>query len=172
MPKVRPLSPFEAKATLANRFGKVADRVRQIATVLGIRPYRVFLVWSQYSGSERGEGTSKEVKRIEILPTPQVISLDSVALSPQAAGILPMGSVRVNEISISFTMDQLKGRWFPDPNELDVPNNYEFHWEIIEDGRGDSVPEVMRFRLAADPFRRGDMVDWTVNLERTDTVEK
>ena len=29
MPLPRPLSPFQAKATLANRLGRVADRVRQ-----------------------------------------------------------------------------------------------------------------------------------------------
>jgi hypothetical protein len=142
------------------------DRVRQVATRFGLRPYRVFLVWTQFGGAERGEGTEREVARIEILPAPKVISLDSVALAPQTAGILPMGSIRVEKISVSLTLDQLKGRMIPVPHEDHIPVTYSFHYEVREDGRGDTAVEIMKFRLASDPFRRAGKIDWVVNLER------
>lgn len=171
MPKPRALSSGEAKKTLVNRLGPRVDRLRQISTSRGLRPYRVSLVWTQFAGEERGDGAEKEIGRIELLPTPKVISLDAVAMSPQAAGMVPMGSIRVEKISVTYTLDQLKGRMLPTPHEAHIPQNVQFYYEVKEDGRGDAQPEVMHFRLAADPFRRAGKIDWVVNLERIGTVE-
>ncbi len=147
------------------------DRVRQFATKFGIRPSRVFLVHTVFGGAERGEGTAREISRVELLPCPRVISLDAVAMTPQTAGIVPIGSIRVERISVTYTLDTLKGRMVPRENEARIPENVSFHYEVYEDGRGDAEPEVMRFRLAADPFRRAGKIDWVVNLERIESVD-
>jgi hypothetical protein len=171
MPKPRALTVGQARRTLVNRLGgRVVDRVRQIATNQGLRPYRVALVWTTWTGTERGEGLEKEFARVELLPTPKVISLDSIAMSPQAAGMLPMGSIRVEKISVTNTLDRLKGKSFPTPHEQHIPDNIGFYYEVKEDGRGDFEPEIARFRLASEPFRRAGHVDWVVNLERLDTL--
>ncbi len=172
MPKPRALTPGEAKKSIANRLGPRVDRYRQFATKYGIRPYRVFLVHTKFAGEERGVGDETEISRVELLPSPKLISLDSVALSGQSAGMLPMGSVRLELVSVTYTLDTLKGRMIPNKNEDHIPDNVTFCYEIMEDGRGDAHPEVMRFRLAADPTRRAGQVDWAINLERIDTVEK
>lgn len=173
MPKVRPLTPTEARATLANRLGPTVDRIRQIATNLGVRPYRVFLVWTRWSGSERGEGNEQEVLRVEVLPTPRVTSLDNVSFSPMHAGVLPVGSLRVDRISVATlpscfptTYDLLRGHMVPTPHEDQTPEPFEFFYEVIEDGRGDCPPVRAKYRLLSVPFRRAGKVDWTVTLER------
>jgi hypothetical protein len=176
MPKVRALSPEQAKRTLANRFGKRADRLRQIATNKGIRPYRVFLTWIKWDGPDRGEGTDTLVKRIEILPTPRVKSLDNLSFSLFHAGTIPVGSLRVDRISVHrFTEDILLGKAFPDnplpfgesPIEKHLPAPWEFFYEVVEDGRGDFPAKRKRFRPMNNPVREAGKVHWSIMLERT-----
>lgn len=170
MPKPRALTTAEAKRSLAHRFGPRADRLRQFATKFGIRPYRVFLIWTRWWGDERGEGRETEIKRVEILPNPKVESLDAVAYSPSSAGTIPLGSIRLTGVSVdAFTFDLLEGR-HADVIERDdaktIKGDVSFFYEIVEDGRGDDPPTRARFRLATTPFRRAEKVDWLLVLER------
>lgn len=177
MPKIRPLSPEKAANTLAHRLARKADRLRQLAVNVGVRPYRVFLTWTYWdAGTERGEGDEKLYRRIEILPTPRVTSLDSVSFSIFHAGTLPVGSVKVDRISASaFTEDMLLGKAFPDDplpfgeklGEKHIPEPYEFFYEIVEDGRGDNPAKRNRFRPLNRPFRRAGKLDFTIMLERS-----
>ena len=157
---------MEARGTLVNRFVKLADRLRQLNTKFGLRPYRVFLVWSKWTGEERGEVNEVEALRIEILPTPKVSSLDSVALNPMSAGIVPVGSLRVTEVSGAFTQDVLMGKKLPVLHEETIPEPWEFFYEVVEDGRGDPEPVRSKFRLMSTPFRNAENVEWNVTLER------
>lgn len=178
MPIPKPLTPSQASHSLANRFGRTADRIRQFATKFGVRPYRVFLVWDRSTGEERGEGIEVEYRRIEILPTPKVESLDAVALSPHYAGVLPVGSIRVTRISSAFTGDILSGKAIPSGQAAPgvpfaisergehIQEPTAFYYELIEDGRGDPMPSRSKYRLAATPSRRAGKVDWLVVLER------
>lgn len=168
MPKVRPLCRDEAIKSLANRLAPRIDRIRQIATNLGTRPYRVFLTWTTWTGTERGEGYEQVVRRTEILPTPLVASLDRLALTQFAAGTLPMGSVQVTEVSATLTEDLLTGRWVPEPHEDEVPPPKDFFYEVVEDGRGDPEPVRWRFRLMSKPFRDAENVQWKLLLEKED----
>ena len=166
MPKPSALSATQAKRTLAHRLVGRVDRVRQIATRLGVRPYRVALVWTTFTGEERGEGREVEVKRIELLPTPKVESLDNILFNPMSIGVMPVGLIRLSLVSGSYTSDQLSGNWVPTPHET-PPGQYSFYYEIQEDGRGDPDPVPMRYRLAARPMRRAGQVAWNIMLERT-----
>lgn len=164
MPTPKPLTDAQAKRSLANRLAPKADRIRQIATKLGIRPYRVFLVWVVYSASERGEGREKEIRRKEILPTPLVESLDAVARNPYAVGIVPEGSIRVSRVSVqSFTSDELAGRA---PGEVLIPDPYGFFYEVVEDGRHGMEQHRQKYRLSAQPMLQPDRVQWMIVLER------
>lgn len=166
MPKPRALTPQEAKRTLAHRFGPRGDRLRQLATRFGVRPYRCFLVWTKYTGGERGEGSEKLVAEAELLPTPKVISLDSVTYSPYHAGTFPDGSVKLDRVSVGYTADFLRGLVVP-KREEHLPEPYDFFYELREDGRGDDPAARDRYRLLSPPFRQPGRVCWVLMLERS-----
>lgn len=166
MPKPRPLSGAQAKRSLAHRLGARADRLRQFNTRFGIRPYRVFLVWTRYGGQERGEGAERLVARVELLPTPKVVDLSSIALTGMAAGVIGIGTLRVSEISTCYTQDTLAGKFIPEYHEDRIPEPFDFCYEVVEDGRGDPLPVRGKYRLAAVPFRDAAKLQWTVLLER------
>lgn len=184
MAKIEPLTPGGARSTLVARLGRVANSARQVATNLGARPYRVFLVWTRYGGDERA-GSVVASRRVEILPTPLVEGLDGVALSPQHAGVVPLGSMRLTEVNPDLDYQLLRGFRIPaegepavaceclgevEPEPDDktwdhVPRNWDFRYEVIEDGRS-GIPVPMLFRCASPPVRRAEMLDWSVLLER------
>lgn len=167
MPKVRPLTALQARRTLAHRLGPRVDRVRQIATNLGVRPYRVFLTWERWTGRERGEGKELLVRRTEILPTPKVEDLASVTFTPFAIGMIPVGSLRVSRISVAaFTQDLLTGKMVPKEHEEHIPEPYEFFYEVVEDGRGDDPAARQKYRLLSAPYRKAGGVHWQIVLEK------
>lgn len=150
--------------------------MRQLNTKFGIRPYRVFLNWTLWQGTETGEGYESLQQRIELLPTPMVKSLDNIAFSPWHAGILQVGSLRISEVScVAYGEDILRGldvRLIPTldltgPN-VTIPEPWDFFYEVVEDGRGGATPDRPRFRLVNTPMRRAGKLDWTFMLERTD----
>jgi hypothetical protein len=152
---------------VVNRLARVADNARQIATRLGARPTRCFLVHTRSRGSERGEGLEVEVKRIELLPTPKVETLDSVTFSVFHAGTVPAGSVKLTEVSLRYTYDELVGLMVPERHEDQIPEPYWFFYELVEDGRGDPYPQRNRFRVLSYPWRDAENAQWKVMLERT-----
>lgn len=83
-------------------------------TRFGLRSKRVFLVWTHYSGKERGEGVERVHARVELWPTPKVVDYTALSRNPFSAGTLPEGSVRVSEISAgAYTFDMLTGLIIP-----------------------------------------------------------
>jgi hypothetical protein len=182
MPKIGPLPPGAAARTLTQRLSPLADRLRQIGTNFGIRPYRVFLTWTKFGGSARGEGDEMIVQRAEILPTPKVSSLDSVSFSMFHAGTVPVGSIKLTEISnVAWTEDLLRGldpvaipplaamvpANQPPPLDVGIPQPYDFFYEVVEDDRSGSEENVrFRFRLLNKPFRLPGQVMWSVMLQK------
>lgn len=187
-PGPRPLRPRQAVRSLANRLARPVDRVRQIATRLGARSRRVFLVWVSWGGGERGAGTPTEVDRVEILPTPRVTGLDGVAFNPFSAGVLPVGTIRVDQVSANFTESTLRGLYSPKAGLFEfvqegspmaqlvpacslqpvdhVPQPVSFYYEVVEDGRHEGLPIRQKYRLSAQPSLAETRVMWTLVLER------
>lgn len=190
MPKPAPLPSAEsAKRTLAQRLTRVADRLRQFNTRFGLRSKRVFLVWTRWTGEQRGEGEEQELARTELLPTPKVGDQSAVARRPWSAGVLPEGTIRVEEISAgAYTADNLRGLVIPSP-ATQAPNasrgqairargperssdpRVDFFYEVVEDGRGDDPSARKRYRLLGDPARKEGALCWAVNLERASEDE-
>jgi hypothetical protein len=182
MPRPKPLSTHQAGRTLVHRLGPRVDRIRQLETRFGLRPYRVFLVWTRSQGRDRGDGDTTVVARVEVLPTPRVTDLSAQARRPWSGGMLPEGTVRVDRITTRLTADHLSGLIIPAElgqgrgrlpgalvggTEL-VPAEspqVDFFWEVVEDGRGDDPARRARFRLFAEPFRDAGSVQWVVLLE-------
>jgi len=158
----------------------VVDRVRQLNTRFGARPYRVFLNWTLFGGEETGQGYERLMRRVEILPTPLVTNLDNVIFSPWHAGILQSGSLKVSEVSVvAYGEDVLRGLDAGLIPGLDlcgddpgIPEPWDFFYEVVEDGRAGSMPDRPRFRLANTPFRDVERAQWTFTLERTSRKRK
>lgn len=180
MPKPRPLRPDEARRTLAHRLGPRVDRLRQISTRFGLRPYRVFLVWTRAEGHRTGDGDESVMSRVELLPTPRMTDLTVLSRRPWSGGQLPEGTVRIDRISVLFTADNLSGLVIPEtpPRRVPlgqriggtalVPNadpQIDFFYEVVEDGRGDDPSRRARFRLYSEPYRDAGGVSWVVLLE-------
>lgn len=188
----RPLpSPEAARSSLAHRFTRRADRIRQLNTRFGLRSRRVFLVWTRWTGKERGAGDEHEIARVELLPTPKVSDLTAVGRVPTAHGVWPDGTVFLDQVSAgAYTEDNLVGLRIPDQHaELSAPRatpgalidgtpaeprtdpRVDFFYELVEDGRGsprDGEPQATRkrFRLAATPGRAEGSLYWRLVLAR------
>ena len=182
MSKIRPLGPGEAKRSLVARLSSVVDSQRQLNTKFGMRPYRVFLIWTKWTGVERGQGMENVLCECEILPTPRVVSLDKLSFTPFHAGVLPVGSLSVDEISTGrYTSDVLRGDIPVDGREaligprppglssrqLDhIPEPYDFFYEVMQDERNGCAPVRERFGLLSMPFLDAENFSWRLMLEK------
>ena len=171
MPKPAPLV-YPRRSLIARLSGSpgrvgVVDRVRQIATKLGARPLRVFLVWSTWTGERRGEGDEQLLVERELLPTPVVSDPTTIARNPYSAGTLPVGTVVVSEISSGqYNEDELRGWKLPDGSPIDE-TRMDFWYEVREDGRtAGTNPERRRFRVLGDVYLNAENVEFRVMLER------
>jgi hypothetical protein len=90
--------PEASRRSLADSLGPTCDRIRQIATDLGVRPYQVFLVHWRWPG-KRGLGRPVETSRIEILPTPRVQDMLSTTFAASAFGQTEGGGLFIDRIS-------------------------------------------------------------------------
>lgn len=172
MPKPRPLRPDELQKTLVGRFERkpggqpgLADRLRQFHTKFGARSTRVFLIWAQWNGDQRGEGDPVVIQEIEILPTPKVSELTAVTFNPYSAGKLPVGAIGVSEVSAALSADVLCGRLRPGGEPLGPKD--EFWYELREDGRSGVPALPQRYRLLGQPNRRETNISWSLVLERS-----
>lgn len=192
MPRPRPLPGGEsAKRTLAHRLTRRADRLRQFYTRFGTRSKRVYLVWTRFTGVERGEGDEVELARVELLPTPRVSDLTAISHNPFRHGTYPEGSIRVDQISCgAYTEDNLMGLRVPGLEAVDVaprptrgtlvggtvaaPTSdprVDFFWEVVDDGRSAVAAEPpqesrKRYRLLGGPYRKETSLYWAANLQR------
>jgi len=181
MAPIRPLNAMQVKRTLLARLAGtqarpgVIDRAHQIATNLGMRPNRVFLTWTRWTGARRGEGEERLLARVELLPTPQVSDLTGISLNPYSAGKLPIGSVRVEQISAGrYREDYLTGMLIPSEplfGQGGTPRGGEddFFYELAEDGRNlppGAEPARKKFRILGGPYLSTCCTQYAVILER------
>ena len=158
--KFQQLTALQARTTTAQRLSKVMDRANQRMVQLGFRPYNVDLVWSRWTGGERGAGFEEPFKRVAITPSPIVTDLSNIALSPVATGILPMGSLKLDRIGVCYTSDELMGRLTGEPG---TPEPFDFYIEVREDGRS-GTGDRMKFRPSTTPHR--GLYGWSMSIER------
>jgi len=145
--------------TLVASLTDVIDDARDIATQLGARPYRVTLVWVQWSGPKRGQGVATRREEM-LLPTPNVIELNSMQTQQNPIGGEPVGSMRVKEISPFYTEDYLVGNL---PDGTPKPANMEFYWEV-EIRRSTGPGQRRRFIPKATPQKLSEDGTWSVIL--------
>lgn len=166
--KPRVLPAGAAARTVLARIVPAIDNARQIATEIGARPYQVFLVWGRWGGEERGDGTFKETARMQLVPNPLVETM-SFTRTPQSAGVLPVGAVRVSQISQSYTQPMLQGDALPTGGDFNLQDRKnDFFYEVTLDDRTPTEnPERARFRLLSGPVLMPTRVSWEMQLERS-----
>lgn len=149
---LHPKPEFAVACSLVDSLIETADEIRQLYTDVGLRPYRVFMVWVDWSadvdqdgminGEERylenaveGVGKARLIREVEILPTPLVEGLAGLSGSVDAVGNTERGNVTVTQISMSYTEDQLQGLLggLRDPHFHDtLKQGVTFFYEIME----------------------------------------
>lgn len=141
----------------------VVDRLRDLRSQFGLRPYLVTIVREQWSGGRRGVGVATVTGVLNILPVPKVMDLTSLSEVSSPGGITEEGNLLVTEISGAYSEDVLMGNDAegrpPDPDA-------NVFWEIAftrPDG-GQSAPR--RFAPASAPHYDAEGFGWQVRLER------
>lgn len=164
--KPGPVEDFEYDDTLLGGCLKdCVDEIRQIATDLGARPYRVFWVRTRWSGRERGLGVESVISVEELTPTPNV-QLSGLQRQMLDIGVDEQGATTVTEISPRYTETQLTGQR---PNGEEIPPNETFYWEISL-SRGDAdAKKRRRYMLQGAPVYEAARLQWTVTLIRAGT---
>lgn len=139
--------------TIADTLINPIDIVRKnLHTVLGDRPYTVYLVKVQWDGGSRGIGNAVETSRVLIDPVPKITN--STDLQALEAGLDELGTIRVTEVSLALTQDTLTG------GTLAVDE--EFFWEVQYD-KGNT----RRYKPVSLPVRDIDKTfGYTVVLTR------
>jgi hypothetical protein len=154
----------ELCGSLAFTLRPVVDMIRDLYTTFGLRPYKVSLVRTSWSGGRRGLGVELVVSSRVILPTPLISDMTSLAEIVTPVGLDEFGSVLLSQVSGTFTEDQLRGHIFDgDP----VPFDQQFYYEVefppaCEGDEG----ERRRFTIKGAPMYFADRFQWNITLER------
>lgn len=165
--QVRPL--LLPNESFVSRIGVTVDRVRQLYTRFGLRPYRVFLVHQRWSGGRRGRGDPVEISRRELLPTPRIRDMSATNEVLRHVGLQEEGGVTVDQVSAKYTEDDLMGRT-PDLDDAALTRSggedVDFYWEVVE--TRDSIPNPVRRRYvpSAVPNLAASGFQWKVVLTK------
>lgn len=166
---VRALRPEEMQRTLAVRLVPTVDKIRNLATKFGVRPYRVFIVHIAWTGQRIGQGQPQEISRREILPTPRVREMTSTTEVISTFGRLEEGAISIDQISASFAEDDLLGKT-PDMVDPAMPrgglHNREFFWEVQENRGVYPAPIPRRYAVSGVPTLSRGGVSWRVSLTK------
>jgi len=86
-----PVTSTGLRGTLGQALIPVADAVRNIDTLLGLRNYAVRVVQSRWTGGYRYSGVEVVDSVMTILPNPKLEGLDALTRQPGAGGVLESG---------------------------------------------------------------------------------
>lgn len=136
------------------------DSIRDLYTQFGARPYQVMLVWTRWSGGERGVGVEEVVREELLLPTPKLGDMAALSRDLSPVGVDEVGSVRIAEISARFTEDYLVGRC---DDGGAIPEDQNFYWEV-RFPRADGFGPRRRFVPKSAPMLDSTKFQWSISL--------
>lgn len=147
-----------APATVIERLGPVADRLRAVRDRLGLEPWRTFVVAYRWTGGARGRGEPQLVKEIELTPRPRLIDAAGLKVAPTSAGLVLEGVARLVDVSPRYVEDDL------DLLFVDRPEDEEVFVEMRLDARDGASTQRYAFRPAARPAREAGKLGWSIEL--------
>jgi hypothetical protein len=153
-------------STLIRKLVPTVDKLRDLATKFGIRPYEVHVIRTRWSGGERGVGEEYIVQDVMILPTPKVSDLTGLNIQIESIGSIEAGSLRITQISMAYTEDQLSGK---DSNGNPPGDEEQVYYEIYIPGSDGTLANGVRrrFTIISAPTLKAGSVQWQVMLGRT-----
>lgn len=161
----RPFTEFKPGtllgSTVVQRLNPYADQIRDIATRLGARPYRVILVWTRWSGGERGVGVEEVIREEPLLPTPQISTLNGIDQQVMSIGAEEVGGLKVTELPPRFSEDYLQGLA---EDGCPIEPDQNFYWEIFFPRPDGSEGPRRRFVMKTTPSYQATDFEWTVDL--------
>jgi len=159
------LSGSNFSRTLAQKLVPCVDCVRDLNTKFGVRPYIVRMVWTRWSGGERGYGVEDVVREAMVLPTPKVDPMTALDKQTMVVGDEEFGELMLTEVSGRFTEDELSGR----TNEGEgVPDDLNFYYEIEFPNQHHEPGNATRrrFTLSGTPSYDSMTFQWKFKLMR------
>lgn len=154
-------TPALLKCSLGQKLIPVVDRVRDLYTKFGLRPYRVWLVRTRFAGPKRGVGVEMVVHEMEILPTPLVVDMRGLGEIVTPVGINEQGTVQLQYISGRYTEEQLLG---VGPDGTQVASNETVYYEIEFFRADGGASERRRFVRDSIPYYNATQFQWLVTL--------
>lgn len=152
-------------ARLRNSLGQklvpAVDKIRDINTQMGLRPYRVNIVRTRWSGGVRSRGVEQVISELEILPTPLVVDMRSLSEVVTAVGVEDEGMVQLQQISGRYTEEHLLGNG---PNGAPPGADVNVYYEIEFFRRDGGPSEKRRFIREGIPMYLAGQVQWQITL--------
>lgn len=154
-------TPQLLNCSLARKLIPVVDRVRDLYTKFGARPYRVWIVRTRFASNQRGRGVEQVIQELEIMPTPLVVDMRSLNEVVTPVGVNEQGTIQLQYISGRYTEEMLLG---VGPDGTPVASNETVFYEI-EFFRGDGAPgERRRFVRDSIPYYNSTQFQWLITL--------
>lgn len=162
------LSPEQFAASLGQRLVRTVDRLRDMQTKFGMRPYEVGIRRVRWTGGTRNMGEAVVVSETPILPTPRVQDLSTLKDVLEPVGMNEAGDLQVSEISGRYSEAFFRGI---DAEGSPIGRDESVYWTIKFHGqdRGGTA-EVRLFQLVNVPGYQADRFQWTVALAKVDAT--
>jgi hypothetical protein len=165
-PKYAQLSGMDLSKTLGRQLIGVADNLRNLLTLFGMRPYEVHIVRTRWSGGERGIGQEFVISDTPILPTPLISSLDGITRIVNSVGIDEQGTVKLSEVSGRYSENFLSGQDY-EGNPQDGDTQWFYEVQFPTPGTvADGAPR-RRFFPSSSPTYNPSKFEWTLTLTRS-----
>lgn len=169
--RLDPPPPGQVPRTLASQLVPVADRIRELYSRFGVRPYLCFLLHVGWPG-ERGDGQPQVLSRVPITPTPRVINMDGTTEVMFSTGLTEQGGILVDQISPRYTEDDLLGVRMAEMADPVIPATNslqrQFFWQVVENRPSTPRPQPRLYVPSGVPMLSRDGFQWKIALVKTD----
>ena len=155
-------TPAEVQGGLVASLYGCVDRIRDLKTRLGARQYEVSLIWTKWSGNQRGVGEEYVYREIILQPTPEITDLGGISKTNLSVGLEEAGNLRIQEISPRYSEGDLLG--LIDGQRPTQDTN--FYWEIRTPPRADGKDIRRRFFPSSAPNLEETQFQWSISLVR------
>lgn len=140
----------------------VIDELRgDLHPQFGVRPFRAYTVFRQWTGSMVGDGDFSDAI-LEISPQPRVLQWNGYKWVLLAGGTHEDGSIRLTEVSLAYAYAELAPSGVSFDSETFLRNRQFFY--VLTDAYGQaSEPRYLRVSKPPFPDREKDM-GWVIDL--------